>query len=354
MSRKPLQLVLTFIVCAVLLVSLPAVAGGKNRRSEQNFFTTVGEARSIDLDELREQLLLLRQCTRLEKRCPAVQDVLATISGPVDLANLPMQIVYIDDSFTVQVNKLFWRGRLTPYVRGAQSLGVLVVSDRPLPMEAKLLNLFTKPEALTAGLDDLFVSEGRRTLDAREAAQATQKVAFDEVTGAGGDTIWVGQTQFNLETETSYRLSLFPTGADFQGDDSLFKAVQMQFSNSTDRSADFGFGLGATFNLDEGTADSLPGVTNGDTNLNAYLFIHVYIKKPILIKPIGPGNKRHRISYALTFGMNLTFWDAEEFILGVNVGHLFGRHGIVAGVNYVDPDSGKSEGRPFFAFDFKF
>ena len=77
-------------------------------------------------------------------------------------------------------------------------------------------------------------------------------------------------------------------------------------------------------------------------------------RKPVLIKPIAGKGGRYRTSYGITFGLNLKFWDANEFNVGFNLGHIFGRHGFVVGVNWLDPDDEESQANPFAAIEFKF
>ena len=102
----------------------------------------------------------------------------------------------------------------------------------------------------------------------------------------------------------------------------------------------------------------LDGIHSGDYLVGAYWMLNVYIKRPILIKPIAPkSGSRYRTSYAVTIGVNLNIFDVEEFLLSLNIGHLFGRNGIVAGANLINPFTDGEELeeiQPFVAVNFNF
>ena len=102
----------------------------------------------------------------------------------------------------------------------------------------------------------------------------------------------------------------------------------------------------------------LDGIRSGDYLLGAYWMLNVYIKRPIPIKPIAPkSGSRYRTSYAVTIATNLNIFDVEEFLLGVNIGHLFGRNGIVVGANFLNPFDDTKDGdeiQPFAAINFNF
>ena len=80
--------------------------------------------------------------------------------------------------------------------------------------------------------------------------------------------------------------------------------------------------------------------------------------RPVLVKPIAPkSGSRYRTSYAVTIGANLNVFDLDQFLIGLNIGHLFGRNGIVIGANFLNPFddvSGSDEVRPFVGVNFNF
>lgn len=139
-----------------------------------------------------------------------------------------------------------------------------------------------------------------------------------------------------------------------------FREVRAAFSNSTDRSVTFGLGLGATFDATVLDQPALDGVEIGSANLDLYLMLDIYIRKPAVLRPIASSFwGRYRPSVGLALATNIQFWDAREYIVGVSFGHLFGRHGLVVGANFIDPFSEDGQEvddivRPYFALMFRF
>jgi hypothetical protein len=279
------------------------------------------------------------------------------IAGSVDLSRVPLYVVYIDEKTVVRTNRLLWRNRVTPFVRGAQNLSLLVFTEKPLPLEPRLVLLYGQPGSFVSGLKDVFVSEGKRTLDARAASVATEALPYRNLGAEGGDTLWFGTTRFHIDSVTAYRLSLVPTGG-ASSPQPDFSAIQGQFSNSSDKTAAFGFAVGATFDLEPEDQEQLSGVQTGNANLDVYLLVTVNIRKPVLLRPIAKRKGgRYRPSMGITFGTNVRFWDTEEFIIAFNYGYLFGRNGIVIGANFIDPlapDEDSSRVLPYFGIEFKF
>ncbi len=86
--------------------------------------------------------------------------------------------------------------------------------------------------------------------------------------------------------------------------------------------------------------------------------LNIYFRRPTLIKPIvHKTGSRYRTSYAVAVGFNLNVFDIDQLILGLNIGHLFGRNGMVIGANFIDPlDSDRElrETRPYVGVNFNF
>ncbi len=98
--------------------------------------------------------------------------------------------------------------------------------------------------------------------------------------------------------------------------------------------------------------------------VNAFLFGHVYIKRPRLPTPhyLGsnaPGRIAKRCSLSLAVGTALKGNLLSDFFIGVGVGHLVGSFGFVAGWNYrtYEPPVGDTSGikrRPDFSIGVSF
>ncbi|MCP4108125.1 MAG: hypothetical protein GY749_21695 [Desulfobacteraceae bacterium] len=108
--------------------------------------------------------------------------------------------------------------------------------------------------------------------------------------------------------------------------------------------------IGATFDVDD---ERLSSLHVGNTNFDVYLCAHLYVVRPTLTKPIK--GRSYKPSYSLVAG---TCPDLlSEIILGISVGHLFAKNGLIVGVNIMDPfkeDYNDRQIRPFFAFDIRF
>ena len=169
--------------------------------------------------------------------------------------------------------------------------------------------------------------------------------------------LWYGAGRFFIESLAVYQVAVVPTSIE-ENIDLDFLEARANFSNSLDRSLDLGLALGATLQIDPGDEEALQGVQVGSANLNLYFMVDIYIVKPVILSPMTDSIwGRYRPSIGISLGTNITFWESQEFNVGVSFGHLFGRHGLVVGVNLIDPLSGDDKDRlirPFIAGVFKF
>jgi hypothetical protein len=99
------------------------------------------------------------------------------------------------------------------------------------------------------------------------------------------------------------------------------------------------------------------GIRTNNGILSLYWMLQAYIRRPTLLDPIGRRvGSRYRVSYAVTFGFNLDVFNVDQVILGFNIGHLFGRNGIVVGANILDPLESEERAsiKPFVGVNFNF
>ena len=238
------------------------------------------------------------------------------------------------------------------------------VHDRRVELGASLERLWSQEETLTKGLRDVFISSGQRAMEDEQGRALVKPIELTELArdGTGAESMWIGRERFMLMPQTAYRLRIYP--ADEESDAATkFKAIQASFTNSGNKSLDFGVGIAATFvdGLDE-PPGQVPTVIDGIVRehyvLSAYWMLQIYLKRPVLVKPIAPRRgSRYRTSYAVTLGANLNVFELNEFLLGLNIGHLFGRNGIVVGVNFLNPFedvAGADEVKPFVGVNFNF
>ena len=180
--------------------------------------------------------------------------------------------------------------------------------------------------------------------------------------GTGAQNLWMGRERFMLLSPAAYRMRIYPANEASEAA-AGFKVIQASFTNSANKSLDFGLGIAATFieGLDQLSGQNptdIDGIVREHYILSAYWMLHIYLKDPVLVKPIAPKTgSRYRTSYAITIGANLNVFDLNELLIGLNIGHLFGRNGIVVGANFLDPFenvSGADEIKPFVAVNFNF
>jgi hypothetical protein len=343
--------------CLLVLVATGATAQVNDR---DTYFGTVREIGGARLERLRELLTAVEDtCVKLERRCEAGDELLELFAGDLDLSDLPTLVVYIDDRGEARTNLLLHRHRVTPFLLGESNLWVVVFSEREIDLNIALTTLWQQASSVNEGLRAVFVTEGQRTQDARDASRVDRVLELETLTGEGDDRLWFGAARFFIQPLSAYNLSVTPAGD--PGELGLdFREIRAAFSNSTDRSVTFGLGLGATFDTTIRDQPALEGVQVGSTNLDLYLMLDIYIRKPAVLRPITSSFwGRYRPSIGIALATNIQFWDAREYIVGVSFGHLFGRHGLVVGANFIDPFSEDGEERedivrPYVALMFRF
>jgi len=351
------------VILAMMVGLSPRQTAAASRKSKDLFFGATARMDSADLGSLRRQLLAIEeQCPRAEQKCPPVAELLHTLGGGMDSRGLPLHLIYLDGDGDVRVNRLLWKNKVTPFVHGVRNIWVLVLADRPMDLDVELITLWQERRGLNRSLRDVFVSSGRRSKEEREATESSARLEMEPMAenATEANNLWLGRTRFYVDVESAYVITVQPI--EEEGSKQVaFEQLEARFTNSASRSIDGGIGVGITFDTEDLTNNDLDGVETSLGKVSLYWLLNVYLRRPILVKPIvqGPGG-RYRTSYALSFGFNLNVFDVKEVIVGFNVGHLFGRHGIVVGANlmspYDDPPPGTDNEvvKPFFAFNFNF
>ena len=349
------------VVSAVVVLVFAALTPATPAADRGTFFGTTPKLASDRLDRIRELLRRIDgECPKAEQKCAVASELYRAVWDGVDHDNVPVLVVYVNADLEVEANRLLWKNRVTPFVFGAQTLWVVVFSDRNSLFDVRLSNLWSERIDHPGGLGSVFVSSGRRTREDQEARTTVERLEFASL--AADDSadlpLWVARESFYLETDTAYQVSITPRGATF--DASRFEATEARFTNSKIRSVGFGIGIGVTGDIadeDLGSSEDLGGVRTKNGILAPYWLGHVYIKRPTLVRPIASRRgSRYRISYGITFGVNLDLLNLNQFVVGLNIGHLFGRHGVVIGANFVDAlgDQGAPVTKPFVAVNFNF
>ncbi len=348
----------TRILLLSILLAIPAAPVLADGPAQ--FSGVVDKVRDQDLAKLRARLVSIDEtCPKARQKCPAAAELHAALVGEKS-GLLPLLVVYLDENLEVRLNRVLWKGRVTPYIHDVQSMRVVVISERRIALESSLATLWSQESSFATGLRDVFISAGRRAMEEEEARYVTKPIeliglARDETTG---DELWIGWEQFFVQTGAAYRLRVYPLDEAAE-ETAGFQSTWASFSNSKNQALDFGIGLAITYVEDALQEDAdLGGLHSGDYVLGAYWMLNIHLKRPILIKPIAPkSGSRYRTSYAVTIGANLNLLDVKEFLLGLNIGHLFGRNGIVVGANFINPfedNQSVEEIQPFVAVQFNF
>ncbi len=354
--QKIRSIAILIIVVGMLLGAGQVHAGSKD---PGNYFGTVHELEGARVDQLRQFLITIGEdCTKVEKKCPTAMELFDLVSDRLNMAGFPTLVVYIDEDSRVRTNVLVDKNRVTPFLYGQRNVWVAVFSEHPLDLEARLTTLWRQGKSTLSSLDGVFVTEGRETVEGREAQEETGKLVFDRLSGEdASDDLYYSTGRFFIEPLGVYSITVVPV----DGPEELepdFVELRANFSNSMSSSIGFGLALGATLRTEDADELILDGVSVGDANLNLYLALDIYIIKPAVLAPMTQSIwGRYRPSIGITLATNIEFWEAREFIVGVSFGHLFGKHGLVVGANIIDAPSETDEDRiirPFIAGVFKF
>jgi len=347
------------ILLSLTVMTVHSVAAG-----DRTPFFSVLEKTDDDRSATIRALLgsLEQKCPKVPQSCRAAKEVHRILTGGAGEL-LPLWVIYLDENLEPRANRLIWKGRVTPFVRDAQNVWVVVVAERDVALEASLVSLWRQKEGILDGLQDVFISSGKRTLE--NEASSTVSKPLELVNASDGTTApdgpWIGWQRFHVQTGATYALELAPAGDQAQ-QAAGFRRVQARFTNSKNQVLDFGVALAASYIDDSsnasGSASDLDGVRTGNFLIGGYWTLHLYLKRPMLIKPIAQKfGSRYTTSYAITVGANLNIFDTQEFLVGLNVGHLLGRHGIVVGANFVNPfedSDDEDDVLPFAGVNFNF
>jgi hypothetical protein len=343
-----------------LSLAVPAFAKDK---SNEGFFHIIKEVDADRLNRIRQLLLSIEtDCTELVGKCEAGIELRDTLVDGDASRHLPMLFVYLDKNLEVKTNRLVWRNLATPFVIGAQNVWVVVISEHPVDLEANTTLLWGEKASMTPGTQDVFISEGKRALESEEGRVMGKPLALETLAGSGvDDELFIGIGRFAIRMGGAYRIKIVPS-TESARQQAQFQSVHASFSNSTNSSIDFGIGAGFTFDTGDltespGTGNDINGIQGENYVLSAYWMLQIYLRKPMLLEPIAnKTGSRYRTSYAVTVGFNLNIFDLEQFILGFNIGHLFGRNGVVIGANFTDLDNSDAgnEIYPFFGVNFNF
>lgn len=365
----------TFVLLLALLVGawLPLDAAGSQEGSEHYFGFNV-RLSPHKIAAIRSDLRQAEQaCTKIEQACAPAKDVLETLFGTTFRRSLPDVLVYVetqpDGSLKTYRPLLLWNDKNTPFVFGARHLYLLMISDKRLPLDAKLTTIVEKSPNPLAGFQALLKFAPAQPA-AKEPASKTVAVAWTPLgTSSGGP--FLGWARLDIEVDSVNRLTVSErpvkvtgtltekTGKDegteteikrvAEGPEPLppdvqplpsdaapapFRELTAHISDSRSAHAGVGVALGATLNV----ADTGLGNGSGEVHENAYALAKLYALRPRL--RVGPNRRGvFRPSIAVVVGTNVSSDPFEELIGGISVGHVIGKLGFMMGVNLVKPEA---------------
>ncbi len=314
------------------------------------------DAMPIHQDDTPVRRLLARaeaECTRIEEVCEPGEELLRTLFQGSYRDDLPDFIVRLrkaeDGTLEVGQPLLIFDRRNTPYLLGVEHLWVLVVSDEKVEMNAQLTTIQEKEVNPFAGMIGLFGVDAGSTAPTSQSSAEEKTLSWRRLAGAEDDNpLYIGSTRLPIAADIVSRLTLSPAS----GSPVNFQSITAHLSNSRASSTAFSVGLGATFGVD----DTALGETSSDPHFNAYALAKFYFpgQRPRL--DVSPGRKsRFRRSWGLVFGTNMTDDPFDQLVLGISIGHVVGKAGLVFAANAIEGlDGGDREVRALFGVDFTF
>lgn len=357
------------------------------KRSQLYFRSTRQHLESAE--ELEDWLHCLPEiCSQIDRECALGDRILTSLYG-VRRHELPNLIVFLEDHagpsspFTATDPSLIWRRRSTPYLRGVDHIWVIVFSERvpAFDLQVELLTLFEKSANPFAGLfgllkvvpataaqepppaksvearittsgwrslplkgseKDLFVSAARLPV----ANESVNFLSIVQVRPRGEEVLL---TQ-SLAEDGEVALVVRPKPA-VKEDSAVLQhhLVSGHFSNTSPSRVAFSVGLAGTLNAE---ATSL----KDETHFNGYALAKLYVRRPRIkaFLPDGRVGRRSRPSVGLVAGTGLDDL-FEEIVVGVSIGHILGRTGVVLGANRTPRlDDVDRKWRPWIGFDYTF
>jgi len=343
--------------CALLVTLLnltPAAAQDAldPREDPASYFDSM----PVHQDDSPVRTLLARtqtECGKIERDCPAGEELLRRLFQGTYRDDLPDFIVHLRKDpatglLAVDQPLLIFQKRNTPYLMGVEHLGVLVFADEAVPMKARLTTIREREVNPFAGIIGLFGVSGGDTAPVSETSSEETPLRWQRLAGSEERPLFVGAARLAIENDIVCRLTLIPEELEALA----FQSITAHISNSRSSGAAFSLGLGATFDTDNTVLEE----TGGDPYFNGYALTKFYFpgRRPRL--DVSPESRaRFRRSVGVVLGTNISNDPFDEIIVGLSIGHLVGKAGLVIGGNSVEvPETGDREWRSFFGVDFTF
>jgi hypothetical protein len=281
----------------------------------------------------------------------------------------------------------------TPHLYGAKDIYAIVFTEYKACLTAHFTTEYiVEPNPFSAIFDVLGKSIGGGGSDKTTADDKDSKPDFgwSSLTGTDNSPMWMAIAPAKVGVNTTNRLTIRYSqpgsarqhasnegvvrprpeqttsgeaaqdcdddrdgASSYRGD---FVAANAFYSNSPDNRVGVAAALGLTFNTKN------TGVGPSNQAVNAYGLVKFYLPaffglpdgRPQL--HAGPDATGYKRSSALVFGTNVVHSSLDEMLVGLSLGHVFGRAGFIAGVNFVTgtTDHPRRFRRPFIGVDYSF
>lgn len=339
-------------------------------------------------------------CSQIDRECSLGDRILTSLYG-VRRHELPNFIVFLEDHagpispFTATDPSLIWRRRSTPYLRGVDHIWVVVFSKRvpAFDLQVELLTLFEKSANPFAGLFGLLKvvpataaqePPPAKSVEARITASGWRSLALE----GSEEHLFISTARLPVANESVNFLSIVQVPK--RGEEVLLTQslaedgevalvvrpkpavaspeeertpneekedsavpqhhlVSGHFSNTSPNRVAFSVGLAGTLNAE---ATSL----KDETHFNGYALAKLYVRRPRIKAFLKEGRVGRRSRPSVGFVAGTSLDDLfEEIVVGVSIGHILGRTGVVLGANRTPRlDDIDRKWRPWVGFDYTF
>ncbi len=292
------------------------------------------------------------ECTKVNGTCNPGVALLQTLFGGSYRDELPDFVVQLvgEESERLRARQpvLLFDRRNTPYLLGVQHITVLVFSERPVPMAARLTTIQEQQVNPFSGLLGVVGFSTVEPTSEAETEEAKAGLRWRRLSEDGDpQPLFLGSARLAIRSDIVARLTLIPE----EISQVAFQSITAHLSNSRSTSTAFAASLAATFD----TEDTQLAEENSDPAFNGYVLAKFYLpgRRPLL--EVKPGrDSLYRRSVAVVFGTNVTNEAFSEIVVGLSFGHLIGKAGVLLATNWVEGADGDREAKVMAGIDFTF
>jgi len=328
---------LYFTLVSLLTVgfsSLAAQETASHASSEiERFFGYIHRLDRKGIGDLEKRLEALQRCIEIGP-CQAAADIRDMLFQEVEIKDFADVLIHLrhEGRSGLQLTQpvISWNGKVTPHLYGREHIWVLVFSRTKPELKVSLLTRYQQPGNPFVGLLALFSVNPPESKSGPEEPEE-RKIDWLNLNSDPAPKFYLGWARLPVKPESLNHMTVWlkdPGTAD------EFAAVSVHFSNSNQNRGGFAISVAATLNT-RGTA-----FKNGDQgeHLGGYALGKLYLRRPrvqIRRSRLGRLLGTIRPSVALAVGTDIAGGnDFDEFVVGLSIGHIFGKAGIFIGANH--------------------